>query len=48
MKKYKATLKHDSGQFVITVLASDENTAIQMICDSEGCPPASIIRIRLA
>ena len=46
MKKYKATLKHDTGKFSVITYAPDEATARHKIETFERCPPSAIIKIK--
>lgn len=43
---YKATLKHDTGTTMLTVVSlSGEQGAIQQITTAEGCPECAIVDI---
>ncbi len=46
MNTYTITLKHDAGNYKVTVYAHDEVTAKDMVCKAESCPIESIIKIK--
>lgn len=45
MKKYRLTLKHDSGKHRIVTWATDEKTAREIVCKSERCPNNAILKV---
>jgi len=45
MEKFILTLKHDKGKIKISTFAENEKMAIEIICNSEGCPQSAIIKI---
>jgi hypothetical protein len=45
MKRYKLTIKHDTGKVNIFTRANDEQQAIEKVCNSEGCPKTAIIKV---
>lgn len=46
MKKYIATINSDHGKHKLIVLASDKETAIEMILKAEGCPDSAIFKMQ--
>jgi len=44
--KFIVTTKHDNGRKHLQVMASDEETARNIVCSAEGCPPSAIIRVK--
>lgn len=44
MKRFRLTLKHDNGKFKIKTVAQDEETAISMVMNAEGCPRTAIVK----
>lgn len=46
MKKYKVTLQHDNGKVTITVNATSEDNAKNIIMDIEKCPSSAILEVK--
>jgi len=46
MKKFKVTLKSDSGPVHITTYARDQYQAKQIVCECEGCPQYAVKSIK--
>jgi len=43
MNTYKIQLKHDTGYYSITTKAKDSVSAIDIICQTEGCPKHAVL-----
>jgi hypothetical protein len=43
--KFSLELKHDNGKFKVITVATDEESAIEMVLKHEGCPRSSILSI---
>ena len=46
MKKFRLTLKHDSGTFNLITFARSKRQAIYSVCQAEGCPERAIVKIK--
>jgi hypothetical protein len=44
MKRYRITLKHDTGRVSITTAAVNLEAAVRIVLNSEGAPASAIIK----
>lgn len=42
MRTFRFNVKHDDGEFIMSTVATDEQTARFMICEAEKCPDRAL------
>ena len=45
MEDYEVKIQHDHGIAIINIAAFSEESARNMVCKAEGCPPSAIISV---